>query len=415
MAFLAALSIFGITATQVYWVIRAFDLQEAEFDRKANAALFNVAQKIFEISNTPSPSNNPVKQLSTNYYVVRVNSEINPELLEFLLRNEFEKRNLIADFEYGIYDCTNERMVYGDYIMLQKNPKAAKERTNFPAWENQDYYFGVRFPYRESQIINQLGIWIFSSCVLLVVIVFFVYTLTVILKQKRLSEIQKDFINNMTHEFKTPITTISLSTQTLQNQDILQRPERITNYITIIQQECNRLKQHVERVLQIARLEKETIELKKERLNLHDLVQEVILDFSTLVTERKGRIEYRPTAENAEINTDKYHLTNAILNLLDNALKYSPHDPVVQIKTHSTGKGIYLDITDNGIGIGSKHIRKIFEKFYRVPTGNIHDVKGFGLGLSYVMLIVKAHKGTVSVKSIAGQGSTFTVFLPFTT
>ncbi len=189
---LATLSIVGITATQIYWVKRAFDLKEAEFERTVSTALYNVAQQIFEINQTPSPAINPVKQLSTNYFVVMVNSEIKPNLLEFLLRTEFEKRNVIADFEYGVFDCTSECMIYGDYVPLQ-TAKDKITRKELPAWASQGYHFGVQFPNREAHIINQLGIWSFSSIVLLLVIVFFAYTLFVILKQKRLSEIQKDF------------------------------------------------------------------------------------------------------------------------------------------------------------------------------------------------------------------------------
>ncbi len=262
---LAALSIVGITITQIYWVRRAFDLKEAEFERTVNTALYNVAHQIFNINQTPSPSNNPVKQLSTNYFVVMVNSEIDASLLEYLLRNEFERRGIIADFEYGVYDCSSERMVYGNYVPL-KTSKEKNTTKNLPKWTNQGYYFGVQFPNRAAHIINQMGIWSFSSVVLLLVITFFSYTLFVILKQKRLSEIQKDFINNMTHEFKTPIATIAVSAEVLKDPNIVQQPERLMNYAGIIEKENLRLKQQVERVLQMARLDKEDIGLKKERV-----------------------------------------------------------------------------------------------------------------------------------------------------
>jgi two-component system phosphate regulon sensor histidine kinase PhoR len=216
---LAALSIAGITATQIYWVRKAFDLKENQFNRDVTTALTNVATKILEITKTPAAANNPVTQLTTNYFVVLVNGPIDNNLLEFLLLTEFEKRNIKADFEYGIYDCAEQCMQGGNHIS-PKNTASLVNFTELPAWKNDGYYFGVQFPMVEATLISQMGIWGFSSVVLLIVIFFFVYTLFVILKQRRrLSEIQKDFINNMTHEFKTPLSTIAISTSVLKRSN----------------------------------------------------------------------------------------------------------------------------------------------------------------------------------------------------
>jgi len=410
---LATLCIVGITITQVYWVKRAFDLKEAEFERQVNTALINVAQQIFSLSNTPSPSNNPVKQLSTNYFVVSVNNQIDAGLLEFLLRTEFEKRNIKADFEYGIYDCTHEKMVYGNYVSMQKAKSKNEPVNNLPNWSNQGYYFGVQFPNREAQILNQMGIWSFSSAVLLLVIVFFAYTLFIILKQKRLSEIQKDFINNMTHEFKTPIATIAVSTEVLKDPNIVKQPERLLNYTTIIENENKRLKKHVERVLQMARLDKEDIGLRKEQVDLHEIIQDVVNGMQVTLHEKQGRLELLLGANQPVITADRHHVTNVIYNLLDNAIKYCKGNPLIVIRTKQDEKGITLEVQDNGIGVGAEHQNKIFQKFFRVPTGNVHDVKGFGLGLNYVKQIVEAHRGRVTLESVIGNGCTFKIFIPY--
>jgi two-component system phosphate regulon sensor histidine kinase PhoR len=409
---LATLSIVGITFTQIYWVKRAFNLKEAEFDRSVNAALYNVAHQIFEIRNTPSPANNPVKQLSTNYFVVVVNSEIDASLLEFLLRTEFERRNIKADFEYGVYDCSSERMVYGSYIPVNISKEKIIRQSSLPNWANGGYYFGVQFPNREAQIINQMGIWSFSSAVLLLVIIFFAYTLFIILKQKRLSEIQKDFINNMTHEFKTPLSTISLSTTVLKDPKIIHQPERLLNYTTIIEKENNRLQQHVERVLQMARLDKEDIGLKKELLDVNVAIEEAVKNVSHSLNEKNGNVSLDLTATNTLLNCDKLHFINVLNNLLDNAIKYCTTSPEITIRTVNTGKGITLILQDNGIGISAENHKRVFQKFYRVPTGNVHDVKGFGLGLNYVRTIIQAHKGTIKLKSQLGQGCVFSIWLP---
>ncbi|HEY9048657.1 MAG TPA: HAMP domain-containing sensor histidine kinase [Ohtaekwangia sp.] len=407
---LATLSITGITITQLYWVRRAFDLKEAEFERTVTAALYNVAEQIYNMNDTPPPSNNPVKQLSTNYFVVMVNSEVNARLLEFLLRTEFEKRNIVVDFEYGIYDCTNEKIVYGNYVPLKSKQKNIASK--LPKWSTQGYYFGVQFPNREAHIINQMGIWSFSSLVLLLVIVFFAYTLFVILKQKRLSEVQKDFINNMTHEFKTPISTIAVSTEVLKNPSIIQHPERLLNYATIIEKENLRLKQQVERVLQMARLEKEDVGLKKENVELHQLVQDAVRNTAVALSEKKGKVKEIFESGTLGIHADKLHITNVLANLLDNAVKYCKDEPEITIRTLRHDRGVVVEVQDNGIGISSEHHKRVFQKFYRVPTGNIHDVKGFGLGLSYVKTIIEAHGGNITLQSELGKGSLFRFYLP---
>jgi two-component system phosphate regulon sensor histidine kinase PhoR len=409
---LAAFSIIGITITQIYWVKRAFNLKESEFQRSVSTALFNVAHQIFDINKTPSPVNNPVKQLSTNYFIVVINSEIDASMLEFLLRTEFERRNIQADFEYGIYDCSNECMNYGNYVPLKISTEKIIKKSSLPKWANGGYYFGVQFPNREAQIINQMGIWSFSSVVLLLVIIFFSYTLFVILKQKRLSEVQKDFINNMTHEFKTPISTIALSAEVLKDPQIIHQPERLLSYTAIIEKENNRLKQHVERVLQMARLDKEDIGLKKELTDIHHVVTEAIKNVSHGLSEKNGQISFQRENSNHLVNCDRLHVLNVLNNLLDNAIKYCKTNPQINIAVSTVDKGLTIEVRDNGIGIANENQKRVFQKFYRVSTGNVHDVKGFGLGLSYVKTIIEAHGGNIFLTSELDKGSTFKIWLP---
>ena len=406
---LAAISIAGITTTQIYWVRKAFDLKENQFNHDVTASLTNVANKIIEISKTPSAANNPVKQLSTNYFVVLVNGPIDSNLLEFLLVTEFEKRHITANFEYGIYDCMEKCMAGGNYL----SPQQISNRSligELPTWTNDGYYFGIIFSGVEANLLSQMGIWGFSSIVLLIVIFFFVYTLLVILKQRRLSEIQKDFINNMTHEFKTPISTIAISTQVLKDPGIIQFPERLLNYATIIENENHRLKQQVERVLQMARLEKEDIGLKKEVLDFHDLIHEAVNNKTFQTANVSIKLKLEATASN--VTVDKLHMVNLIYNLLDNAIKYNKRDPDILISTSTINKMLKMEIRDNGIGIHPDNLKKIFNRFYRVPTGNLHDVKGFGLGLSYVKRIVEAHNGKITISSEPERGSQFIIQLP---
>ena len=408
---LAALSIVGIVITQIYWVRRAFDLRENQFNRDVNMALGNVASQVFKINNTTVPSNNPVEQISTNYFIVNINGPIANGLLEYLLVTEFEKRNITADFEYGVYDCIDKCMLGGNYVSPRKT-KVHFKAQELPAFQHDSYYFGVQFPQLQATLISQMGIWGFSSAVLLIVIFFFVYTLFVILKQRRLSEVQKDFINNMTHEFKTPISTIAISTQVLKDPSIVHSPERLLNYATIIENETQRLKQQVERVLQMARLEKEDIGLKKESLDIHDLIREAVNNISLALKEKNGKIALDLKAVPSQALVDKLHLTNVFYNLLDNAIKYTALPPEILVRTTNTPGHLIIEFQDRGTGINPDNQRKVFHRFYRVPTGNLHDVKGFGLGLNYVKLIVESHKGKISLESQPGKGSNFKISLP---
>jgi two-component system phosphate regulon sensor histidine kinase PhoR len=245
--------------------------------------------------------------------------------------------------------------------------------------------------------------------------VFFVFASWVILQQKRLSEEQIDFINNMTHEFKTPISTIFISANVLRQPTIIENPRRLMNYANIIHDEATRLKNQVERVLQMATIDEDKIRLNREPINIHDLINKTVQNIDAILKEREGEITCDFQAGNATVLGDSLHLTNIIYNLLDNAIKYCEDAPVITIKTHTHPKNwLLFEIHDNGIGISRDHSKKVWDKFYRVPTGNVHDVKGFGLGLNYVKVVVAAHKGTVKLSSALGVGTVVSVHLPLT-
>lgn len=407
---LAIISIVGIISVQVYWFSKAFNIREKQFNQTVNIALRNVAEQILNYNGSTIPQTNPVEQLSSNYFVVMVNDKIDINLLETLLFNEFQKRDLHVEFEYGIYDCANENMVFGNVIKMEDDTINTRLQYNLPTWKGNDYYFGVLFPERQNMLLSQMGIWLFSSVVLVLVISFFAYALFIIFKQRKFSETQKQFINNMTHEFRTPISTIQLSSDVLRNPDIVKDAARLNNYAQIIKEESNRLLDQVENVLQAAIIEDKKLKLKKEPHNVHELITEVVKNYNNVLNSHT--IETNLQATRSIILADKIHFSNLIKNLVENAIKYSPESSRVIVNTRDEKKGILIEIIDNGIGIPKEHQKKIFTKFYRVPTGNIHDVKGFGLGLSYVKNISKFHKGHISLESTVGQGSIFKLIFP---
>ena len=224
---------------------------------------------------------------------------------------------------------------------------------------------------------------------------------------------KNDFINNMTHEFKTPISTISLACEALGDNDVIRSGDLSGNYINIIREENKRLAGMAEKILQTAVLEKGQLKIKKEKIDLHSVITEVIKNIRIQVEIKDGVLIKNFSASRSFLEGDKVHLTNLVYNLLDNANKYSPRKPVIRISTENSSGGIIMTIEDNGIGISKTDQKKIFEKLYRVPTGNIHEVRGFGLGLSYVKAIVEEHNGKISLESEVGKGSTFKVYLPF--
>lgn len=408
---LAIFSIIGIIIIQSYWFKKAFDLKEKQFNHNVTIALQNTAEELLRYQNLPIPLESMVYQASGNYFAVTINGEIKTCLLEFLLKKELEKRNVLVDFEYGVYSCQTQRMIYGNYVTFGKN-KAPDSHRQLPIWQNDKFYFAVFFPNKTSDLVYQMNIWLFFSSLLLVVCFFFSYSLVVILKQKRLSEVQKDFINNMTHEFKTPISTIQVTTELLKKPAIQQQQEQFANYLSIIQHETSRLKSHVERVLQSAVFDKEKVKLNLERTDIHECIRTAMNSLELMLTAHHGKMTTIFTATHSHVNGDKVHLTNVLYNLLDNAIKYSRSTPEVVIITENQNSSLVIRITDNGIGISKEHLRKIFDKFYRVPTGNIHNVKGFGLGLYYVKAIIKSHKGNIKATSNIQEGTTFSIMLP---
>jgi len=342
---------------------------------------------------------------------------IHPADLDTLLKRELRNRDINLEYHYGIIDGSE-----GELKLLNANVREDAEhvldselKANlFPMdLAIKDYFLAIDFPEEKNYLMKQALVPLSASGLLIFIVIgCFAYAIMVILRQKKISEIKNDFINNMTHEFKTPIATVSLATEALQDDDIKGNKTIIDRYVEVIRDENKRLGMQVEKVLQIASLDKKDFRLKFEKSNVHDIIEKALVNITILVEKRGGVISHQLLASNSIVEADKVHLTNIIYNLLDNANKYSPDAPEIHIRTDSISTGVIIKISDKGIGMTKEATQKIFDKFYRVSTGNVHDVKGFGLGLSYVKNIVDMHHGTISVKSEIGKGSTFKVFLP---
>jgi two-component system phosphate regulon sensor histidine kinase PhoR len=404
IAILGSIAIAGIISVQIYWISQALNLQQKQFQEDVFISLKKVAERISEYNKMDSPAANPVKQISSDYYIVNIREVIDANVLKLYLRDEFDRMNIQTDYEYAIYDCASEKMVYGEYVSFQDKDKRTR-LGKLPKYDEFIYYFGVNFPKQASYLIAGNQLWIFFSVLLLLTVLFFVYAINIILRQKQLSELQKEFINNMTHEFKTPISTILIAADALLEEEQIKNKQDLKNYTQIIKEQNERLNRQVEKVLQVTKIGRKEIELKKEAISLHENIKSIVNSVKIKLEKKQGIIKTNLNTSQDVIHCDKLHLTNIIYNIIDNSIKYSGEKPLITIETNKMEGFLQLVITDNGIGIADEHIPEIKKKFYRVPTGKVHNVKGFGLGLYYVNQVCKAHDWKWDIKSTIGKGT----------
>jgi two-component system, OmpR family, phosphate regulon sensor histidine kinase PhoR len=410
---LGAIAILLVLSTQTYLVTRTWNLNKQNFEQSVTIALQNVAKQLSNINQSALPPDF-IKPLSSNSYAVNINDKITATNLDYYLRRNFEENSINEDWDYAIYDCHDEKYVYGKYVPFGASADSlGVNRDGFPKLADANYYFTVRFPKRSSNLLGNMGVMIGFSIISLMTVFFFIYSMLIILRQKRLSELQKDFINNMTHEFKTPISTIKVAADVFASHPFIQGDSRLSKYAQIMREQNNRLNTQVEKVLQLTRIDKNTLDLNKEVINLHELLDTVLPSIQVKVEGLNGALEQRLRAKQPYVKADSLHLTNIIHNLLDNAIKYCKDGkPEILVITEDTEKNIRLMISDRGIGIDKEHHKKIFQRFYRVPTGNIHNVKGFGLGLFYVRNIVQAHGWTIDIASETDKGTSIIIDIP---
>ena len=390
----------AILIVQVFWVSKAIRNQEELFNRSVQMALRNVVEQIGEFNGTEAAANDPIDQLSSNYFIARTNYRIDLNSLDKILKEELLKRNIEQDYEYGVYDCQTDRMVYGDFVPLQDD-NSTKPRGELPKLVNDEYYFGIYFPGKAAGIVSSLGIWQVTSALTLVILITFSYALIVILRQKRLSEIQRDFINNMTHEFKTPLATLQVSAEVLEKAT----GERQKKYASIMKDELKRLEKHVHQLLETSLLEAEKFQM--ERFEPVPILHQLDSSFSNL----RGKDFKSEMAIESSIKLlgDPIIFETIVHNLLDNAFKYGKSE--VSFSASNTDKTIEISVANDGTVIPKKEQKRIFQRFYRINQGDRHDVKGFGLGLYFVKQGVKNMEGKIDLKSDDNE-TTFKITLP---
>lgn len=399
-------------------------LNMVHFTEQTHIALRNVLQQLTTMANDSSDLYGAVNQIRANYFYVDINEELNPYHLETLLKRELYDQNIHQNFQYGIYDCYTDSIVFGNLIRYDQESHYetdSSRQITFPdmKWKKDGHYFTVYFPDVSPETydhpipkVEKSSPYLYLFFIVILILIFFGYTMSVILRQKKLSEVKTDFINNMTHELKTPISSIGLSSEMIMRPDAMNDPEKIQRYAGLIYKENKRLENQVERVLKIAKLDKGEMELAKEPFDIVEFLTELKDNFEFNQDERPITINLSINLPDPIVHVDPVHISNVFYNLVDNAIKYCKRSPEVSITVREEKRHLIAEIADNGIGIKRENLKMIFDKFYRVPTGNVHDVKGFGLGLYYVKSIIEKHGGTISVKSVFNEGTTFTIRLP---
>lgn len=406
----------GLLSMQLYWLRSASSFKETSFRRSVNDAMAKVVFKLELLEKRKAAETVPSNGMLNFSSHLNYDAFINYRTLDSLITLELNIRGIDTRYEFGIYKPENNEFMLENSI--QYHQQLISKGYAFQLFTTDIFtspeYLLIWFPSERQFLLTDLWGMLLVSIVLIVVIVYsFSYTITTLLRQKKLSEMKNDFINNMTHEFRTPIASISLACETLGDKDISKSEEFIDSYIHMIGDEAKRLALLSDKILQTAVIEKGQLKMKRNQIDLHAIIREVVKSLLIQVEIKDGEILTSLKASPSIVEGDPVHLTNLVYNLLDNANKYTPRKPMIHIDTENSGNGILMTISDNGIGISKTDQKKIFQKLYRVHTGDIHDVKGFGLGLNYVKAIVDEHRGKISVDSELNVGSTFKVFLPY--
>lgn len=428
---LISLSLTGLIILQISWFENLFEVTQTQLYTKINDAGFTVATNLGKENYTGQVlrglSRRGGLKLGGEFplYVLKqptLDEKFTPDDIHTKIQKQFDRLNLNnLKFEFAITNTTD------DYEMMSKG----YEREFWDTVNNRRGYYAILpentdvetvssfekliliVPDIQKQVWQSLR-WILFGAVIfmLIIIAAFYVTVKTLLNQKKLSQIKSDFINNMTHEFKTPLATISLAVDALGNEKVQNNKEKSSYFTKIIKEENNRMNKHVETILQAAFIEKQELKLNLSLLNVHEMIEQVMDNFKLQLNDKNAQFQLLLNAKNDHISGDEVHFSNLISNLVDNAIKYSADNLFIKISTHSTRNYLVIKIEDNGIGMSKESTKRIFEKFYRAHTGNLHNVKGFGLGMSYVKTVIDAHKGKIKVESTLGKGTTFIIEVP---
>jgi two-component system phosphate regulon sensor histidine kinase PhoR len=412
--FLSSFALLGLVITQTYWIREDMILASKQFDHRADNALKEVVDELRDQAYSTSrffPHTYACTYLGDSTDIINV---LDTVLLKSLLERYISYHRLDDNYYFAVVKSVNDSIIYRSSGFPAENKLSKPYKACLSSiWKDAHFHLALYFPQKNRVIFLEQVLWLGLTLLFLVIIIWGVSAIIITyLRQKKLSEMKNDFVNNITHEFKTPVSTIALAAEVLMKPETKSHPEKINNYAKIIFDENQRMREQIERVLEIAQQDHHEIKLEPVDVDIHKLLKNVISSLSFEENASKVTVHYQLQASNPVIHVDLMYIKGIISNIVENALKYSVEEPVLNIITGDLKEGILISFIDNGIGINRESMKLVFDKFYRVPTGNIHNVKGFGLGLYLAKTMVEAHGGYIEVTSELNKGSRFDVYLP---
>lgn len=400
-----------IMLIQLYWINQVYSLEKRQF----NTNVVKSIRGLFEDTNLSEPISqlqNSIVQPDPNSFLVKIGVIPTKDTLLHYLSQELSDFDVLTDCKVAVYNSKTGDFVFEEYIPAPASHYSSVNLPDLAVYSKNFDYILMNFPHRGKYVLSQMNFWIITSATLMLVLVSFAVGLFYFYKQKFLTETQKDFVNNFTHEFKTPLAVMKIASDVLLQQNIADQPDRLKRYAGIIQNQTEHLQMQVEKLLKVASSERHELPLEEKTVGVQNLIKQAVNKVLPLVEQTHARLEYKMGDKDSTIRGDEAHLELALVNLLENGIKYSTK-PHLVIETGKEDDEFFISVKDNGVGIDKKYQKDLFKKFYRVPTGDVHNVKGFGLGLNFVKKVVDAHRGRILVNSLPGIGTEFKIFLPY--
>jgi len=400
-----------IVLVQLYWLKKVYSFEEKQFNNNVVKSIRGVFEDLQMNDNPSMIFQQLIASPGPDYIIFKADTLPLKDSLTFYLQREFADFDVLTDCKLGAFSKDTKKYIYAEYIPAAASRYPVQDVNDLPIFDDDFDHILLYFPHRSNYILGQMNFWIISSVILFITLIGLAVSLFYFYRQKFLSEIQKDFVNNFTHEFKTPLAVMKIASEVLAQESIVHQPGKLQRYTEIIKNQTEHLQNQVGRLLKAASSDNANLHIEKENIDAHLLIEQAMDKVQPLIEEKNAKVEIKMDDATDQMYGDKAHLELAVVNLLENALKYSP-DPHIVVEAGKSENDFFIKVKDNGIGIEKKYIKNIFKKFYRIPTGDVHNVKGFGLGLNFVKRIIDAHDGKIKVNSIPGIGTEFKLVIP---